>query len=209
MPDTKLKLYSFPLSGHAHRAELALSLLGIDADIHNLDLATGEQRSDWFKALNPAGKVPVLVDGDIVISESTAILTYLAAKFDKGGNWIPQDAAGAAEVEQWFAVASAGLATGPARARLITVFGAKYDQAETIKDAHAFLAYLNDRLEGRKFLLGAHASFADVAIYSYTAHAPEGLVPLDAYDNIRNWIAAVEALDGFTPMQKTDIHAAA
>ena len=134
MSDNKLKLYTFPLSGHAHRAELALSLLGVDYEAITLDLAGGEQRSDWYKEINSAGVVPALVDGETVITESTAILTYLAAKFDDG-TWLPKDAENAAHVAKWFARASAGLAAGPAAARLITVFGAGFDPEVTAEKA--------------------------------------------------------------------------
>jgi len=208
MTETKLKLYSFPLSGHAHRIRLALSLLGLNAEIIDVDLANGEQRSDWFKKLNPAGKVPVLTDGDIVVSESTAILTYLAKKYDNG-TWLPEDAENAATIEKWFVAASTALAQGPGAARLITLFGAGFDKAETVAKAHAFLTDLDNFLAGKSYLVADRPTFADVAIYSYTAHAPEGHVALDAYHNILNWITRIEALEGFVPMQKTKVAAAA
>ncbi|MBL4639360.1 MAG: glutathione S-transferase family protein [Kordiimonadaceae bacterium] len=208
MSDNKLKLYTFPLSGHAHRAELALSLLGVDYEAITLDLAGGEQRSDWYKEINSAGVVPALVDGETFITESTAILTYLAAKFDDG-TWLPKDAENAAHVAKWFARASAGLAAGPAAARLITVFGAGFDPEVTAEKAHTFLAFLEAELEGKDFLVAGRPTFADVAIYSYTAHAPEGYISLDNYTNIRRWIAAIEALPGFVGMSKTEVAAAA
>ncbi|MFX8680987.1 glutathione S-transferase N-terminal domain-containing protein, partial [Acinetobacter baumannii] len=58
-----LKLYSFPLSGHAHRVGLFLSLLGLSAEVINVDLRHGEQRNAKFLAMNAFGQVPVLVDG--------------------------------------------------------------------------------------------------------------------------------------------------
>lgn len=208
MSENTIKLYSFPLSGHAHRIELALSLMGLDHEVQVVDLAAGEQRSDWFRALNPAGKVPVLVDGDTVVSDSTAILTYLAVKYDDG-TWIPTDPSGAAEVQKWFVQANTALATGPAAARLITLFGAAFDPEETIKKAHDFLEHLDAALEGKAFLVADRPSFADVAIYSYTAHAPEGHVSLEQYVNVRRWLAAVEELPGFKAMPKTEVSAAA
>lgn len=208
MSENTLKLYTFPLSGHAHRIELALSLMGLSHELQVVDLAGGEQRSDWFKKLNPSGKVPVLVDGDTVITESTAILTYLAAKFDDG-TWIPEDPEGAAEVQKWFVQANTALASGPAAARLITLFGAGFDPETTIEAAHTFLGHLDAALEGRNFLVGATSTFADVAIYSYAAHAPEGHVSLENYQNVLRWIANVEALAGFKGMKKTDVSAAA
>ena len=76
-----MKLYFHPLSGHAHRARLFLSLIGIDADIIELNLAEGEHKTPAFLALNPFGQVPVLDDDGVIIPDSTAILVYLAKKY--------------------------------------------------------------------------------------------------------------------------------
>lgn len=209
MSTPSLTLYSFPLSGHAHRIQLALSLMGLPYEDHVVDLPRGEHKRSAYLALNPEGKVPTLKDGDTVVTESTAILTYLAAKYDGANRFIPADPEGAASVQRYFAQASGPLATGPARARLISVFGAAFDAEKTIADAHDYLSRLDDELAGRTFLVGDGVTFADVALYSYVAHAPEGHVPLEGYANIRRWLAAVEALDGFRPMPKTEVAAAA
>ena len=208
MTNDPLKLYDFPLSGHSHRIRLALSLLGIEYDLIPVDLANGEHKKPWYKTLNPAGQVPVLTDGDTVITESTAILSYLAKKYPDG-EWIPTDAAGAAEVEKYFVAASTALAAGPARARLINLFNAPYDKTETIEAAHKYLATLEAALDGKNYLVAGRPTFADVAIYSYTAHAPEGDVSLDAYPNILAWTARIESLDGFLGMPKTNTAKAA
>ena len=208
MSQAKLKLYTFPLSGNAHRADLFLSLLGLDYERIEVDLAGGEQRSEAFLAINPRGKVPVLVDGDDVITESNAILIYLATKYDDGG-WLPRDAFGAAQVQQWLSVAAYDVATGPAAARLVNLFGAQLDLAGAQESSTAFLAYLEVELADRAFLAADRATLADVAVYSYVAHAPEGGVSLEPYQNLRNWIARVEALDGFRGMPQSAVGLAA
>jgi glutathione S-transferase len=205
MPDTQMTLYSFPLSGHAHRIELALTLMGIDYENRVVDIPNGEHRGERYLAINPEGLVPAIVDGDIVITESTAILTYLAARYDGEGRFIPKDPVGAAAVHRYFAQSAGALATGPARARLISVFGAPYDADKTIADAHLYLTQLDRELTGRTFLVRDSLSFADVALYSYVAHAPEGFVSLEEYANIRRWLAAVGAQQGFTPMPATKV----
>ncbi|MFC4347135.1 glutathione S-transferase family protein [Kordiimonas lipolytica] len=209
MSETKRILYSFPLSGHSHRAELALSLMGLEFENRVVDLGTGEHKSDWFLELNPEGKVPVLLDGEDVIYESTAILAYLAAKYDADNKWIPASAAGKALVERFFAQASGPLASGPARARLIQLFGANFDEEESITNAHAYLAGLEANLDGRDFLVGDAITFADVALYSYVARAPEGFVSLEPYPNIRGWLARIEAQEGFVEIPHTEVSAAA
>ncbi|MBL8262923.1 MAG: glutathione S-transferase [Xanthomonadaceae bacterium] len=192
------------MSGHAHRAELFLSLLGLDATLVDVDLRGGAHKRPDFLRLNRFGQVPVLQDGDDVIADSNAILVYLARKYG-GEQWLPADPLLAANVERWLSVAAGQLASGPARARLITVFGARYNADDTIAQAHALLQVVEEELQGRDWLVGARPTIADVAIYTYVAHAPEGNVSLDAYPSIRAWLARVEALPGFIPMAVTPV----
>lgn len=79
-----IKLYRHPLSGHAHRAELFLSLLGLEYTLIDVNLLNGEQKPEKFLKLNPLGQVPVLDDNGIIIYDSNAILIYLAKKYDDG-----------------------------------------------------------------------------------------------------------------------------
>lgn len=192
-------LHGFRLSGHSHRAELFLSLLGLPFEFRQVDLAAGAHKQPAFLAKNAFGQVPVIEDGEVVIADSTAILVYLATRYAPG-KWLPQDPAGAAEVQRWLSVASGLVAFGPAAARLVTVFKASLDADEAIARSHALLAVLQRVLAGRSWLVGTQPTIADVAIYTYVAHAPEGNVSLDAYPDVRAWLARIEALPGFVPM---------
>lgn len=192
-------LHGFRLSGHSHRAELFLSLLGLPFEFRQVDLAAGAHKQPAFLAKNAFGQVPVIEDGEVVIADSTAILVYLATRYAPG-QWLPQDPAGAAEVQRWLSVASGLIAFGPAAARLVTVFKASLDADEAIARSHALLAVLQRVLAGRNWLVGTQPTIADVAIYTYVAHAPEGNVSLDAYPDVRAWLARIEALPGFVPM---------
>ena len=198
-----LRLHHFPLSGHSHRAQLMLSLLGLTPEIVFVDLANGAQDTPQFRALNAFGQVPVLEDNGTVIADSTAILVYLAKTYDASGTWLPTDAAGAAQVQRWLSVASGQINNGPARARLITVFGAGFDPQDTVERAHAVLRIIDSHLQDRAFLAADQPTIADVAAYSYIAHAPEGNVSLDGYAHVRAWLARIEALAGFVPMPGT------
>lgn len=191
-----MKLYHLPLSGHAHRAVLFASLLGLAPELVEVDLAAGEHRTPEFLALNPFGQVPVLEDDGVVIADSNAILVYLAKK---GGrtDWLPEDSAGAAAVQRWLSVAAGELAYGPAAARLITVFGARLNPEEVIARAHVLLQRLEAHLATRDWLAAAHPTVADVALYSYLARAPEGNVDLAPYAAVRAFLQRVEALPGF------------
>lgn len=201
-PEQPIKLYRHPLSGHAHRAELFLSLLGLPVERIDVDLMNGAHKQPAFLAMNAFGQVPVIDDGGTIVADSNAILVYLAKKYGDAG-WLPEDPQGAAAVQRWLSVAAGPLAFGPAAARLVTVFGAKLNADEVIGRAHALLKVMNTTLERASFLTGERPTIADVAGYTYIAHAPEGNVGLDEYPHVRSWLSRIEALPGFVPMQKT------
>ncbi|MBV4490280.1 glutathione S-transferase family protein [Pseudomonas oryzicola] len=199
-----IKLYNFPKSGHAHRIELMLSLLNLPTELVFVDLAKGAHKQPDFLALNPFGQVPVIDDNGTVIADSNAILVYLAKKYDNG-TWLPEEPAAAARVQRWLSVAAGPLAFGPAAARLVTVFGASFNTDEVIARAHTLLKVMDAELAKAPFLAGNTPTIADIANYSYIAHAPEGNVSLEPYANVRNWLARIEALPGFVPMPRTVI----
>lgn len=198
-----MKLYVHPLSGHSHRARLFLALLGIDVEEIVVDLAAGDHKKPEFLKLNRFGQLPVLVDGDIVIADSNAILVYAAVRSGRT-DWLPDTAQGAAAVQRWLSVAAGQIAFGPAAARLITVFGAKFNADEVIARAHAVLTQIDGELADRNWIIGsAQPTIADVALYSYIANAPEGNVDLGGYPQILAWLRRVEGLAGFVPFQQT------
>ncbi|MCX2688250.1 glutathione S-transferase [Pseudomonas sp. DCB_AW] len=199
---TAIKLYNFPKSGHAHRIELMLSLLKLPTELVFVDLAKGEHKQPAFLALNPFGQVPVIDDNGTVIADSNAILVYLAKKYDNG-TWLPEEPEAAARVQRWLSVAAGPLAFGPAAARLVTVFGAAFNTDEVIGRAHTLLKVIDAELAKAPYLTGSEPTIADVANYSYIAHAPEGNVSLEPYANVRSWLARIEALPGFVPMPRT------
>ncbi|MFP3372645.1 MULTISPECIES: glutathione S-transferase [unclassified Pseudomonas] len=199
-----IKLYNFPKSGHAHRIELMLSLLNLPTELVFVDLAKGAHKQPDFLALNPFGQVPVIDDNGTVIADSNAILVYLAKKYDNG-TWLPEEPAAAARVQRWLSVAAGPLAFGPAAARLVTVFGAAFNTDEVIARAHTLLKVIDAELAKVPFLAGSTPTIADIANYSYIAHAPEGNVSLEPYANVRSWLARIESLPGFVAMPRTVI----
>ena len=203
-PATPIKLYRHPLSGHAHRVQLMLSLLDLPTQLVDVDLMQGAHKEAEFLALNPFGQVPVIDDNGTIVADSNAILVYLARRYG-GERWLPSDAVGAAAVQRWLSVAAGQIAFGPAVARLVVVFGAKKNADEAIALAHAVLKVIEDELSRHTFLVGDGMTIADVAAYTYLAHAPEGNVSLDAYPKVRDWLARIEGLPGFVGMQKTAV----
>ena len=202
--DAIMKLYFHPISGHAHRARLFLSLINADVDVVTVDLTKGEHKAPDYLAKDRFGQVPLLEDGGVFIADSNAIMVYAAKKFGRT-EWLPEDALGAAKVQRWLSVAAGHIAFGPAAARLITLFNAGFNPEEVINRAHAILRLIDAELEGRNWIAADRATIADVALYSYIKSAPEGNVDLTAYGNVNNWLARVEALPGFVVFDKNDV----
>lgn len=157
-----MKLYHHPLSGHSHRARLFLSLINLPHELVEVDLMSGAHKTPDFLKMNPFGQVPVLDDDGEYVSDSNAILVYLAKKAGRT-DWLPDDLKSAAAVQRWLSVAAGEIAYGPAAARLVTVFGAKFNPGEVIARAHAVLGKLETQLSDREWLVGERPTIADVA----------------------------------------------
>ncbi|SEH59528.1 glutathione S-transferase [Methylobacterium sp. 275MFSha3.1] len=197
-----MKLYHHPLSGHAHRARLFLSLVEAPHELIEVDLKAGGHKTPAFLAMNPFGQVPVLDDDGVIVSDSNAILVYVAKRLGRS-DWLPEDPRAAAAVQRWLSVAAGELAYGPAAARLITVFGATFHPEEVIARAHTLLGRLEAHLDGRDWLAAERPTVADVAVYSYLARAPEGNVDLSGYPRVEAFLRRIEGLPGFVPFAQT------
>ncbi len=198
-----VRIHHFAKSGHAHRALVFAKLAGIPHKAVPVDLVAGEHKSPDFLAMNPNGQVPVLEDGEVVVSDSNAIHVYLARTY--APDWMPSDAVGGANVQRWLTLAAGEIAFGACAARLITVFGAPLDPDFAAATAAKALQKLEHRLTRHDWLVGDRPTIADVASYSYTAHAPEGNVSLEPYPHVRAWLARFEALPGFEAMPSTAV----
>jgi glutathione S-transferase len=202
-PKQPLRIYRNLLSGHSHRVELLCSILGLPVELVDVDMSKGEHTAPQFLEKNPLGQVPVVEDGDVRLRDSGAILVYLASLYDESGQWYPRDAIVAARIQQWLSVAAGQLAAGPHVARLVSVFKLPLDREKAKGIADQLFALLDKHLASSKFLAGESPTIADLAIYTYTAHAPEGGVSLEPWSNVKAWLARVEAIRGFVPMQSS------
>jgi glutathione S-transferase len=192
MTNPAIHLYDFALSGHAHRVRLMLSLLDLRFEATQVDLPGGEHKKPAFLAMNPFGQVPVIRDGDVTLADSNAILVYLARRYDDGDQWLPRSPLQEAQVQVWLSAAAGPLAFGAAHARGGHLFKRPIEQR----------AYtLNQKLGAQRWLASTqHPTIADVALYSYTARAPEGGIGLSDYPHVQRWLRDVEGLTGFVPM---------
>lgn len=199
-------VYGIPLSGHAHKVELFLSLLGLDYDY--VEAGAEVRASPAFLALNPLGQIPVMTDADLVLADSNAILVYLAKRYDLAGTWLPEAPEVAAQVQRWLSIAAGEVKYGPATARVMQLFSVPGDREGPKAIAARLLAFMDTHLAGRAWLASDHPTLADIACYSYVAHAPEGGVDLAPYPQVQAWLARVEALPRFKPMLRSPLPAA-
>ncbi|WP_111414793.1 glutathione S-transferase family protein [Billgrantia lactosivorans] len=198
-----IRLFRNPKSGHCHRVELMLALLELPYATVDVDMANGAHKSAEFLEISPFGQVPAIEDNGEFFSDSNAILVYLARRYDAHDRWLPTEPTAAARVQRWLSVAAGEIAVGPCAARLVTLFNATLDHAQAIARAHSLLSVMEKHLGRQAYLAGSEITLADVAGYSYIAHAPEGGVSLKAYPAILAWLERIEAQPGFVGMVRS------
>lgn len=196
-----LTLYGHPISANSHRVKMLLALLGVPYKEEIVDLVRGAHKSASFLELNGAGKVPVLRDGQLILSDSHAIVIYLVDRYGKG-DWGPLDAAERALVSQWLFFDACELHNGIGYARNHLAFKTPTDLDAAQRRGSESLALLEARLSTSDWLELGHPTLADLACYPLVAVAPEGGLALDPYPNVRAWISRIESLPGAIPMTR-------
>ena len=203
-----ITLYQNIKSGHCHKVSLFMHLIDVPFTTVEPDMASGEHKGDAFLAMNPFGQVPVIQDGGITLSDSNAILSYLASAYTSApSTWLGETPQEIAAIQRWFSVSAGELARGPAAARLEYVFGATIDVERVLATSVSLLTTMERHLaeQNEKYLVSNRLTAADIAMYSYIAHAPEGGVSLVNYPNINAWIGNIQALPGFVAMPSSEI----
>lgn len=197
-------LYDYILSPSCYKVRLLAALIGVPLEIRSVDFHPGaEHKSEPLLTLNPAGSIPILVDGDLTLTESAAMLAYLAARH--GPDWLADhDARSIAAQCQWLAF-SHRLTASLGGARLVEMLHFDGDLAALQAQGLAALRELEAalfarRAQGDAYLLGGRPTIADIACFPYVALAPDGSVSLDPYPSIRLWMRAIRAQPGFIEM---------
>jgi glutathione S-transferase len=206
MSTPEIILHGTELSGHTHRVELLLRMLGLP--YRYVVAAAAVRGTPEFHKLNPLRQIPVLQDGDLTLADSNAILVYLAKRYAPGSQWLPEEPVAAAQVQRWLSIAAGEVMYGPAIARMVTQWNYPGDLARAKRIAALLLRFMNDHLKNRSFLAAEHVTIADLACYSYVAHAPEGGIPLGEHASVLAWLRRVEALPHFKPIPPSPIPAA-
>jgi glutathione S-transferase len=195
---TPIRLYGIATSGNTYRVRLFLNLLGLDYEFHAV---SGHEAlaAPSFRALNAFGEAPVLVDRDIVLRDSQAILVYLA-RGRGAASWLPETAAGLAAVCQWLSFSANEIQNGPRVARAIALGIIAGDLPAARQRAQRVIDLLDGRLRGRDWLETDRPTVADIACYPYVWNAAEGGVEMAGRPGLREWLGRVERLPGFRAM---------
>jgi GST-like protein len=178
------------------KVSIGLEELGLSYNVHRVFLG-GEQLTPEFTELNPNNKIPVLVDDGLVVSESGAILIYLA---EKTGKLLPKDPKGRIKTIEMVRFQMASI--GPMMGQLIVFRGPWQNKAAEVstryfKEVSRLFGVLNKRLEGNEYLAGSEYTIADIALLPWIRSAQlfpflQDL-PLDANANLKAWLDRVVA----------------
>jgi len=191
-------LYHNPYSQHGRRVVALLEAAGLPYEVRHVALEKGEHMTPAFLAINPNHQVPAMIDGELTLYESNAMLRYLCHKHALT-DWYPDEPARRAVVEQWLDWNQCRLAPAVIDIVLNKVFlGAKGD-AQAIARGEQRLAelapILEAGLEGRTFLAGESPTIADLAVASnVTQLGLAGAVP--DRPGLKAWFSRVSALEG-------------
>lgn len=194
---SKITLYGIWLSGPTYKAGLALSLMGQPFAYKHVDLRAGAHKQPDYLAINRFGQVPALVDGDLKLCQSGAILLHLADKFGKMGGKTAEEKA---RIREWLFWEFDRLASNIYRPRAIKRGFMKADDnvhQMYLNQAGDALKVLDGALAKSDFLVGSEPTIADVAVYGDVAYAEEAAIDLSPYANVKAWMARVEKLPGF------------
>ena len=200
-PATKPTLYAYGRSHHSRRVLALMHAMGIALDIDWRDLPSGAHRTPELQAMNPGGMLPLLVDGDLVLSESNAILMYLADKHGPSP-WYPAQAQSRAKVQQWLSwqMCQFGPTTSPFVFEHIIkplIKGGEPDLARLDKARDDFLrfgAVLDAHLKERDVLVGDAPTIADLSIASNLMYAQPAKIPVGDLPHVKRWLDRIEAL---------------
>jgi glutathione S-transferase len=192
------------LSPNVRRVRLTAAVLGVQLEQTNLDFAKGEHKRPEVLALNPNGAVPILVDGDFVLTESRAIMQYLASKKPESG-LLPRDEQARANVIRWqfwdSSHFSPQLGTLTFQRVLKPMMGLGEPDAGKIEEALAnfrrFAAVLNEHLDGKQYVVGDAMTLADLTLASSLMYAQPSEAPLAEFPNIQAWFSRISALDAW------------
>lgn len=197
-----MKLYDFAFSPNCRKVRAVANELGVALEYVHVNLVKGESRREPFLAVNPNGRVPVLVDDDLVLWESNAIIAYLATKHPGPMPLIPKEPRDRAEVDRWLAWQLAHL--GPSISKVAferivkKLTGQGAPDAAMIEAGTADFARLSGILDaalnGKEYVAG-RLSIADFALASHYSIASTCGLDVTPFPRVNAWLGRILARD--------------
>jgi glutathione S-transferase len=199
-----MKLYMNPMSPNVRRVRLTAAVLGLQVEEKTLDFTKGEHKNPEYLALNPNGAVPTLVDGDFVLTESRAIMQYLASKKPDSG-LLPRDEDARADVIRWQFWDSSHFSPHVGTLAFERIFKPMMGMGEpdtrkmeeSVANFRRFAAVLNKRLDGKQYVVGSALTLADLTLASSLMYAKQAEVPLSEFPNIQSWFSRMTDMDAW------------
>lgn len=193
------KLYCFGESGNAYKAALTLTLAGIDWEPVFVDFFNGATRTPEFRALNEMGEVPVLVDGDRVLTQSGVIQFDVVERSGKLGGTTPADRA---EVLRWILWDNHKMSSQAGTVRFLMNFLPADKRPEAVipflqARLTTALRVLDGHLAGRDWMVGDAVTIADIACCSYLFYPEPFGFSRDDWPNISKWLSRISDLPGW------------
>jgi len=198
----RIQLYSLP-TPNGVKVSIALEETGLAYEPHLVSFDSNDQMSAEFLSLNPNNKIPAIIDPNgpdgkpLPLFESGAILLYLA---DKAGQLIPKDAAGRYETIQWLMFQMGGIGPMFGQVGFFHKFaGKEYEDKRPrdryINESKRLLSVLEQRLQGRKWIMGDEYTIADIAIFPWVRnlvnfYGAGELVEFHQFSNVQRVLAA-------------------
>ena len=196
-----MKLYMNALSPNVRRVRLTAAVLGLPLDEQHVDFFKAEHKHPDYLALNPNGAVPTLVDGDFALSESRAIMQYLAAR-KPASDLLPRDPRARVDVTRWqfwdASHFSPQLGTLVFEKIIRPMMSLGEPDPRKIEDAIAgfrrFAAVLDGHLDGKLYIVGSALTIADLTIACSLMYAEQTDAPLAEFPRIASWFSRIREL---------------
>jgi GST-like protein len=181
---------------NGRKVSILLEELGVDYEVHSINITQGDQNSPAFLKISPNNKIPAIIDRDngMSLMESGAILTYLAEKY---GKFLPKDSIARAEVNEWLMWQMGGFGPILGQAHHFLHFNpgkSDYAEARFRSEVARLYGVLDRRLEGRDYICDDY-SIADMACWPWVSRYEWQQVNLADYPNVRSWYQRLLARD--------------
>jgi glutathione S-transferase len=206
-----LTLYATPLSANGRKVLAVARQLEVQADIRIVNVYRGEGRAAEYLAINPSGKIPTLVDGDLTLYESNAILQYLSEAHGNFRLW-SRDPKVRARIARWLYWESGHWQ--PVLATLLCPCVGHRLLPEVVPrpavnpnwnaaDLRALLGVLTAALNMNAFLAGNEVTIADLSVAGMVTYFRVAKFPFEEHPRVMDWYSRIEMLDGWRATQET------